>query len=374
WPRMTKAQLQQIFPDGKTLHLPTDGKPLSQAGRQYAMAQWQQCHTVPCNGRPSYSETQVASNSTPSGSGKSLVDMFFGNKDQPAPTPAALRTAAAAPAEIAPVPVMRPAALGAPVAMAAVDQPVLPFSTTGSAPLSDAELISASTAPIPATKSQALLLATAAALPASDNSETAVTALAALTAPVPQPRLQMTNPPAEMLTAYAPALGQDPEAQRALQMIIERSATASAPPQAKTPIRVLPPLPGTANGLRTASLGTQPAVNTLLGLFSGTFGAVQDQDAPVAAALAQRVARANTPDMRDVDLIAPDLEHVAEVFLTPVVMTSDHFAEITDHDEADFSPATEMGRYTTVMTIGATPAELSADRFEIGKPLAVASN
>ncbi|HTM76310.1 MAG TPA: DUF882 domain-containing protein, partial [Devosia sp.] len=243
WPRMTKAQLQQIFPDGKTLHLPTDGKPLSQAGYQFAQAQWQQCHTVPCNGNTRFSGTAIASNDAPASSGRSLADMFFGNKSQPAPMPANMQTAAVAQAEIAPpVPMLRPAALGAPMAMAAVEQPVLPFSTTGSAPLDDAGLLTASVAPVPARKSQTLLLATAAALPASDNSETAVTALAALTAPVPQPRLQMTNPPAEMMTAYAPAYSQDPEAQRALQMIIERSTTASAPPQAKAPIRVLPPL------------------------------------------------------------------------------------------------------------------------------------
>ncbi len=29
WPRMSRAQLVKIFPDGKTLHLPADGKPLS---------------------------------------------------------------------------------------------------------------------------------------------------------------------------------------------------------------------------------------------------------------------------------------------------------------------------------------------------------
>ena len=67
--------------------------------------------------------------------------------------------------------------------------------------------------------------------------------------------------------------------------------------------------------------------------------------------------------MRGVELIAPDLEHVAEVFATPVVMTSDHFAVITEHDEADFDPATELGRYVTVMGVGDEPATLSHTRF-----------
>ena len=50
WPRMTRAQLKKIFPDGKTLHLPSDGKPLSEPGRVFAMAEWSRCHTVPCTG------------------------------------------------------------------------------------------------------------------------------------------------------------------------------------------------------------------------------------------------------------------------------------------------------------------------------------
>ena len=140
---------------------------------------------------------------------------------------------------------------------------------------------------------------------------------------------------------------------------------------------VLPPLPGTALGLRTASLGSQPApVNALKGLFEGTFGAVQSQpeNAPIATALAVVASRSSTSEMRDVEFIAPDLEHVAEVFLAPVVMTSGHFAEITDHDEADFDPTPEMGRYTAVMSVGSVPAEFSATRFEPTKPLATAFN
>lgn len=36
WPRMTRSQLAKVFPDGRTLHVPTDGKPLS--GYQLALA------------------------------------------------------------------------------------------------------------------------------------------------------------------------------------------------------------------------------------------------------------------------------------------------------------------------------------------------
>ena len=39
WPRMSRDQLVRIFPDGKTLHLPPDGKPLP--GYQQALASYQ---------------------------------------------------------------------------------------------------------------------------------------------------------------------------------------------------------------------------------------------------------------------------------------------------------------------------------------------
>ncbi len=376
WPRMTRAQLKEIFPDGRTMHLPTDGKPLSQEGYQVAMAEWKRCHAYPCNGGSS--GTQVAEG----GSGRSLMDLFFGGEDQPtaaaAPAPVQVAVAAPQPAipQAAPMPALRPAALGgvaAPVEVAVAAAPAMgaiPFSTVGSTPLDPSELATTAIAPVPAMKSQALQVATAAALPAGD----AVTALAALTAPVPQPRLIMTEQPRpEIMTAYLPTMPQDPEAQRALEMIIQRETTAALPPP--SPATRLPILPSltSATGLRTASLGGQPA-NALAGLFSGTFGAAQ-QSEPIAAALAEHIARRPTPeDMRSPDLIAPDLEHVAEVFMAPDIMTSSHFAVIWDHDEADFDPTAEMGRYVTVMGIGDFPTGLPHTRFVAAQPVALASN
>jgi uncharacterized protein YcbK (DUF882 family) len=374
WPRMTRAQLKEVFPDGKTMHLPTDGKPLSQEGYQLAMADWKRCHASPCNGGSS--GTQVADG----GSGRTLMDVFFGGKQAEtaaSPSAAPVQVAAVSPQSdaprTAPMPAMRPASLGGePVAVAAAPaMGAVPFSTTGSAPLDAAELTTQVAAPMPAMKSEALQVATAANLPAGD----AVTALAALTAPVPQPRLIMTEPPQpQTMTAYLPTLPQDPEAQRALEMIIERETTAAAAPAA--PIKRLPPLPGmtAATGLRTASLGGQPITGALAGLFNGTFGAAQ-QDEPVAAALAQHIAsRPSGAGMRKPDLIAPDLEHVVEVFMAPAVMTSSHFAIVWDHDEADFDPTAEMGSYVTVMSVGDFSQGLPHNRFVAAKPVALASN
>ena len=379
WPRMTRAQLKEIFPDGKTMHLPTDGTPLSQQGYQVAMAEWKQCHRYPCNG--SSGGTQVAEG----GSGRTLVDMLFGGNDQPAAASAVaaapVQVAAVAPQpampQVVPVPAMRPANLGgvaAPVEVAAVAPvPALPFGTVGSAPLDPSELTTANIAPVPALKSQALQVATASTLPSGD----AVTALAALTAPpIPQPRLIMSEPAQpDVMTAYLAPMPQDPEAQRALQMIIERETTAAtAPPSPTTRLPILPSLTS-ATGIRTASLGGGEAVTgALAGLFNGTFGAAQ-QSAPVAAALADHIANRPAPStMRSPDLISPDLEHIAEVFMTPAAMTSEHFAIIWDHDEADFSPVTEMGRYVTVMGVGDFPEGLSHTRFVSAAPVALAAN
>tara|TARA_R110002124_G_scaffold114535_10_gene269246 strand:- start:8089 stop:9768 length:1680 start_codon:yes stop_codon:yes gene_type:complete len=374
WPRMTRAQLQEIFPDGKTMHLPTDGKPLSQQGYQTAMAEWKTCHAYPCNGRSS--GTQVADG----GSGRTLVDMLFGgNGAQPAaraaaapaaqmaslaPQPATPQPAAS---RSAPVPAMRPASLA--VAVTTTEPPALPFSTAGSAPLAADELTTPRTAPLPMVKSQALQIATASSMPSGD----AVTAIAALTAPVPQPRLIMSEPEQpDMMTAYLPPTPQDPEAQRALEMIIERESTPTV--TASIPASRLPALPGVSS-LRTASLGSGTGVTgTLVNLFSNTFSAPR-QDAPVAQALASHIARRASADtMRHPELIAPDLEHVAEVFITPTAMTSDHFAEIWDHDQADFSPTTEMGRYVTVMRQGDAPAGLSHTSFVGAQPVALTVN
>lgn len=382
WPRMTRAQLKEIFPDGRTMHLPTDGKPLSQEGYQIALAQWKTCHAYPCNGGSS--GTQVASNG---GSGRTLMDMFFGGKDQPAqvnaaaaPASAPVQMAAVAPQpaipQMAPVPAMRPASLGgaAPEMDIAEAAPIaVPFGTSGSVPLDPAEMVTPKNIPFPLAKSETLKLATASALPAGD----AVTALAALTAPVPQPRLHMTNSQPEMVTAYLPPIPQDPEAQRALELIIERETTAAAtpavPPSPAKRLPVLPPLT-TATGVHTASLGGSGVTGALAGLFNQTFSAAQ-QNEPVAAALAGHIAnRAKPETMRRPALIAPDLEHVADVFTTPQALTSDHFAVIWDHDEADFSPATELGEAVPVLRTGDFPEGLSHSRFVQAKPLAVATN
>jgi uncharacterized protein YcbK (DUF882 family) len=73
WPRMTQQQLVQLFPDGKTLHLPSNGKPLP--GYEVARAE------IPA--RNAAMATQASAGSGPS-IGNVLANLF-GRKDaQPA--------------------------------------------------------------------------------------------------------------------------------------------------------------------------------------------------------------------------------------------------------------------------------------------------
>lgn len=368
WPRMTRAQLKEIFPDGKTMHLPTDGTPLSQQGYQVALAEWKRCHSYPCNG--SSSGTQVAS---AGGSGRTLMDVIFGGDDQTsgqAGGGAQVQTASLAPQQfrqVAPVmPERRPADLGGPdLQVASVSDTTMPFSTAGSAPLSADEMGATSVA-----------VTMPVSMPDDLRQNDAVTALAALTAPtMPTPRVIMTDPPADILTAYAAAPAPEPGAQRALEMIIRNSTTAStgAAPAPTDRLPALPPLTA-ATGLRTASLGGG-AANPLSGLFSGTFGATDAAETtPLAQALAQHVAsQPSSRDMRRPDLVAPDLEHVADIFTDPAALTSDRYAVIFDHDEADFDPTPEMGRHVLIKGIGDSGPAPVYDRFTRA-PLVVASN
>ncbi|HEY9058598.1 MAG TPA: DUF882 domain-containing protein [Aurantimonas sp.] len=69
WPRMSRKQLLAVFPNGNTVHVPSDGKPLP--GYQQALASYKQ--------RRGASEIQVANASSgSSGGGKTLLAMLFG--------------------------------------------------------------------------------------------------------------------------------------------------------------------------------------------------------------------------------------------------------------------------------------------------------
>lgn len=75
WPRMSQEQLARLFPDGKTLHLPANGKPLP--GYELAKAE-----ILPRNAALA---AGAAAGAAPSATG--LLANLFGRKNPPAPPP-----------------------------------------------------------------------------------------------------------------------------------------------------------------------------------------------------------------------------------------------------------------------------------------------
>jgi uncharacterized protein YcbK (DUF882 family) len=363
WPRMTRAQLKKVFPDGKTLHLPTDGKPLSNDGRAYAQAQWTKCHAVPCNGAVTF-ETDP---------GIMIADAT----GDVAPIPGA---------DAAPIPLMKPADLygDAEVLVASADieadpaqRVVSTFEVAAPIPIarpSELEVAAAGDysewekvgAPVPAVKSERIQLATRSPLGGEDGQ----TALAALTAidPMPKPRVLMTPKGDEMVTAYVPT-NQDPGAELALKMIIEREGSIVPELPAKTLDRLEVP-----DEIRTASFGKG---DQFTGIFDETFNALDDASTsqPIKSALADLV-QSRLPNgsiaERDIELVAPEIDHVNETLVQPVVMT-DGFWAVLSEAEGYLDKGTELGPLTgRIDFIPDNAAIPQYDRFVTGTPQLVA--
>jgi uncharacterized protein YcbK (DUF882 family) len=348
WPRMTRAQLKKVFPDGKTLHVPTDGTPLSSSGRAYAQAEWSKCRTVPCNGEARYvpepevmlAESTERTAPIPAVRPRSLggnAEILLASANEP--TQRVVPTFAVS----APLPVVRPNAGG--IAIAALGAPT------------NAAAFEAAGAPIPLAKSERIVLATRGPI----AGETAVAALEAMD--LPQPRVLMT-PRDNMVTAYVPT-STSPSAQQALEMIIERESVAALP-QLPTPAELV-----IDSNIRTASLGPGPTFtgNTgLKGMFDMTFNALTGTaaPAPMQQALADLAASRQPDDsiaVRASDFVAPELAHVNETLVHPAMMHSAFWSGLSDA-EGYLDKGTELGPLTNRVGFLPENAAIPAyDRF-----------
>ena len=363
WPRMTRAQLKKVFPDGKTLHIPTDGKVLSNDGRAYAQAQWTKCHAVPCNGQitafDAGPDIMLADNA---GGGAAPVpamkprdlygdsaEILMASLEDPA------QRSVSTIAISAPLPLARPETLG----IASLDAVAADAGLTALAALG---------APIPAAKSPRIQLATRSPL-GTDTGETALAALAAIEDPsLPKPRVLMTPKTGEMVTAYV-STEADPGAELALKMIIERETAAALPQLSAT---------AAADAVQhTASLGSPDTLGTLKGMFDLTFNALTKTTTPkpMADALAD-LALSRQPSQsiepRSFDLVAPELDHVNETLVHPVMMTEAHWAEMTEA-EGYLDKGTELGPMTGRIDFTAADGAIAAyDHFVSVAPQLVA--
>lgn len=322
WPRMTEAQLRDIFPDGRTMHVASNGRVLSQAGYQAAQAEWQRCHRVPCNAGAAMTggTIQVADGDRP----RTLWDMITGSNEnnaspQPAPQAVASAPAAAAPAQASapaaasvqlaaaepPAPPVRPADLiaGTMVADAPAAPQNIPFQVIDAAEMTrQVAMADTSTpledAPLPPAMSRAMAELRAATPSAYAPSGGGTFDVADVqNAPMPQPRPQ-----------FAPAV------------------TASIAPTAPLPAADLPMRPSFGDTIEAASLDPSSELDAFASLFEGVVmpgasdaPASTEPDAATANAMASLAVDAGT-------LFTPQLAASDTTLLASATLSSSQFA------------------------------------------------
>ncbi|WP_181706606.1 DUF882 domain-containing protein [Chthonobacter rhizosphaerae] len=228
WPRMSRQQLAKLFPDGKTVHLPADGKPL--AGYQQALAELKR------NGA-SARPLAMAEAGESGGSRRKvgLLAMLFGDEEDAteelnaasttgksltAPpdeesAPAVVRTQRVTPPAVAPAP-------AAPVVVADVPKPARAPEPPAPASLADATLPAGAPAPAEAPAD----VAAAAPPPRPKQKPEELVALAALPEP---PAMTPREKPPELLAAMAAA------AMPPVRPSLPTVAEAAVPAPAATP-------------------------------------------------------------------------------------------------------------------------------------------
>jgi len=187
WPRMSRQELVSLFPDGKTLHLPPDGKPLP--GYKTALADYKR------RGGAIISSSSANSSKDTKRSGGLLAALFGGGDEDeepeaiasaPKPVPAPPQTQLAAlpgvldaPAEVAPAAVETALALPA--------RPPIPVARPVIEPQQQAVVVAALAPPEPVLPAQNEINAFAAAANADVvPQEPARIDLASIRAPIPQ--------------------------------------------------------------------------------------------------------------------------------------------------------------------------------------------
>lgn len=340
WPRMTTAQLKKIFPDGKTLHIPSNGVVLSKAGYAQAKAEYKKCKQVPCN-----SGTRVASASSSSGSGRTLMDVLFGrdnDKVEAAKSPTQ-RTVKSAPIRVAALGQLPPARPNA----------VLPAAVEETPLLAEGALLEVT----PPIKPRAIQLATAPQAETATESDVpsrfAVASIGPDTVPNPSrfandvsaQLAAMPNAPKErsgtkeaatqLLAAYAPSsVPESPDAQKALEIILNRQGETQLPqqrPAAEAPQKPQAPS-NLKDALTTASLNADFADFTSI-LSTAKPGNTKSTLIKPNFAIAQRAG----------ELVEPDLEHIVEFMTEQARFETSQYAVMFEPDEADLAPTAIMG-------------------------------
>jgi uncharacterized protein YcbK (DUF882 family) len=352
WPRMSRQQLVHLFPNGRTVHIPSDGKPLK--GYQLALADIRHGHTGTVGKKFDFSRDAIAANSAAAEKPKliaRLIDKIDGEDDEESTAPKAFAAAtptqkpapvvAKAKAEPVPLPAVRPVLVAmadsAKPQQADSNRPAMVWST-GAQPVAQAG---------PATALDAIR----GTINSGSSDGSTSTALAYAAPAMPQPRpLTSTTPSVEPVTAYAPAYmqphdpGQDEIARKLL-------ATASLAPD-------LPPL------LTKPSKIAEPSIKARIVRASSRFAKVQTPDPQlVTASLDENVFRAQVTSERMAfdakGLEKPDARAASGLLQAPARVVATHFgANPTSGLHSDSFEGSSVGIVRTRRIATAGPAGL----------------
>lgn len=214
WPRMTRQELVRIFPNGKTLHLPADGKPLP--GYQVALADYKK--------RGGAIQSSGGGNVASSRKSPNLLAALFGGDDEgddsedtsapaakpaqaPAPEPAETEVATLpGVAEQAPAAQADPAAPSAAVNAFVPERAPIPVARPRIEQVSEVALV-APPNEVPAQAQIDAFASAAAAVPANPTETVAAVMpdLSKIRAPIPQFLPERAAKPATEVAALAPA-------------------------------------------------------------------------------------------------------------------------------------------------------------------------
>lgn len=356
WPRMTTAQLKKIFPKGKTLHIPSNGVLLSKSGYASAQADYRRCKQVPCNGATTRlaSAAKSATKSADSGSGRTLLDVLFGNnKDK---------------VEVA----KKPTSVSTPIKVAALGQlpPKRPTSVprtledpaTLTSPLDSEAVEQELFAITPPIKPQAILVATAASTQEATKVENVPSRFAVASVDPEQvanpsrfaqdalsqesllPQIPLrtgsqenTNAATALLAAYAPTpTSSSADAQKALEIILNRQNGATELPQALAAPEGKLQLPiNIKDSLASASLQTD---------FSD-FGAILKNVKTGNTKSAQSPKLAKV-DNRPGEFFEPESEDEFSFEADPNKLEKARFAILFEPDIGDLAPTSVLGNLT----------------------------
>ena len=365
WPRMTRNQLMHVFPDGRTVYLPTDGKPLS--GYALAMADLRKRGQNPT---ATWSEE-----ARDEGLDESIV-VATDNSRKPAPrspgptsaapAPAA---AAAAPAHVAqaapaPAPLRAPTPSPAHFALASAPATVAPMNSLFAALQLEA-----------ARKRQQAAVAAAAPAPSQVPSQVpsnggAVYQVASYTPPAPAPAAPQ---PAVATTddADAEPVAAKGDVQHVMLIASADTTRAVTPWPTAFADRVPPQLalayaqqtePGASAGTAAARTAPVHVAQARLPrpLASTTIAVKRSDDQPTSTIVAARPnggsdqlqgVRFDNPWL-DAVLVAPDVRH----FMTALMLGAENYRALT--------ALVEKPAQSVVMTFGSEPNPgLTADHF-----------